>query len=317
MKKPVKAVAIGGGTGLSVVLKSLVNKFDISAIIAMTDDGLSTGRIRKDFKVLPSGDIRKCLIALSDQNSSISKIFDYRFQKSKGLKGHSLGNLIILALEKIYGNYQKGVFEASKLLNIKGQIIPSTFDDCQLGGILKNKKTIVGERKLFLAGMKNKIQKVWLVPEKVTVNPLAISEIKKADLIILGPGSLYTSIIPNLLIKEIPKAILNNKRALKIYICNVSTERGETQGLDVIDHIKKMFEYGGDNIFDICLVNSKVILQSKKQYKLGEINNITSSLTNFKNTKIISSNVINTNDPLYHDHIKLGKTLVKIYQNEK
>jgi uncharacterized cofD-like protein len=228
--------------------KSLANKFDISAIIAMTDDGLSTGRIRKDFKVLPSGDIRKCLIALSDENSSISKIFNYRFQKSRGLKGHSLGNLIILALEKIYGNYQKAIIEASKLLQIHGQIIPSTFEDCQLGGTLKNNKNIVGERKLFLSGMKNKIQKVWLVPKKVIANPKAILEIKKADLIILGPGSLYTSIIPNLLINEISKAIFNNKKALKIYICNVSTERGETQGFGVIDHIKKIIEYYKNNI---------------------------------------------------------------------
>lgn len=317
MKKPVKAVVIGGGTGLSVVLKSLVNKFDISAVIAMTDDGLSTGRIRKDFKVLPSGDIRKCLIALSDQNSSISKIFDYRFQKSKGLKGHSLGNLIILALEKIYGNYQKAILEASKLLKIKGQIIPSTLEDCQLGGILKNQKTIIGERKLFLAGMKNKIQKVWLVPKKVLANPSAISEIKKADLLILGPGSLYTSIIPNLLIDEISKAISENKKALKIYICNVSTERGETQGLGVLDHIKKIFVYGGNNIFNICLVNKKIIIKSNKEYKLGEINNITTDLKKFEKIKIISSDIINENDPLYHDPVKLGKTIKKIYQDEK
>lgn len=306
-------VCIGGGTGLSNLISGLKKYYKfIYAIVSMTDDGLSTGRIRRDFNILPPGDIRKCLISLSGEEI-LKKLFDYRFARSKGLAGHSLGNLIILSLQKITGNFSSAIKEASKILNIKGQVIPSTLDNIYLAGVLKNKKTIFGERKLFNAGMKSPIQKVWL-SHKAKANPEAIKTIQKADTIIIGPGSFYTSIIPNLLIKDIVTTIINNKKAIKIFICNVSTERGETQNFTVYDHIAMLKKYSNSDIVRYCLVNSKLIKTSKKRYKLGEINNITTNKKNILGCKIIKKDLIDTKNALFHDSKKLAKTIKNLIQ---
>lgn len=316
MNQNLKIVCLGGGTGLSNLLFGLKKYFaDISAIVAMTDDGLSTGRIRRDFRILPPGDIRKCLIALSD-NKILKDVFNYRFNKARGLSRHSLGNLIILALEKITGGFNKAIIQAGKILNIQGAVIPSTLENIQLAGKLKNGKIIVGERKLFLLSMKSRIQQVWLVPEKVSANSEAIKAIAKAQVIIIGPGSFYTSIIPNLLIKNITQAIISNKKAQRIYVCNISTERGETQGFGVEDHIRSLHVYSHPKIVKYCLVNSKIISRSKKQYKLGEINNITTDQDIISGVHIIRDNVIDNKNPLYHNSDKLAKSICKIV-NEK
>lgn len=313
MNKNPNIVFLGGGTGLSNLLSGARQyPWGITAIVAMTDDGLSSGRLRKDFKTLPPGDIRKCLIALSQDSGLLAELFNYRFHRSKGLAGHSLGNLLILALEKITGSFGKAINEANKILATSGKVVPSTLDDIQLAGRLNNDKTIIGERKLFLAGMKHKIDDVWLEPKKVKANPDAIEAIKKADVIVIGPGSFYTSIIPNLLIPDITKTIINNKKAKKIYICNVSTERGETQDFTVDDHIHLLQNYSNNKIADYCIVNNKVILQSAKQYKLGEINNITTAKANISGCKIVIGNIINLSNPLYHDPKKLAKIIYEI-----
>lgn len=316
MKQNKQIVFIGGGTGLSNILKGAKKySWDISAIVAMTDDGLSTGRIRKEFKTLPPGDLRKCLIALSS-DEILSQVFNYRFSRGKGLARHSLGNLIILSLEKITGSYKLAIKKAAQLLNIKGQVIPSTLENINLGGILENKRKIIGERKLFLAGIKSKIKKVWLVPEKVKANPEALNVISRADTIVIGPGSFYTSIITNLLLPDLKNAIVKNKKAKKIYICNASTERGETQGFSVEDHIIKLKQYSHEEIIDTCLVNNKIISQSKKEYKLGEIKNITTDKKYISNIRIVAADFIDHAHPLYHDP---KKTVRKIWEltNEK
>ena len=313
LKMNKKVVFIGGGTGLATILKGVKNyPWQISAIVAMTDDGLSTGRIRRDFRILPPGDIRKCLIALSNDEGLLKEIFDYRFARGKGLARHSLGNLLILALEKITGSFAKAIQEASKILNIKGEVLPSTLENVELGGKLLNGKTIIGERQLFLKGMKNEIEKVWLAPEIVKANPKAVKKIKNADVLVIGPGSFYTSIIPNLLIRGITKAIVKNRRAQKIYICNVSTERGETQGFSVEDHIDILQQYSSRKIVKHCVVNNKVVSISKKQYKLGEVNNITTVKEKILGCKITNADVIDDKNPLYHDPRKLAKILYKI-----
>ncbi len=313
MSKNPNIVFLGGGTGLSNLLTGAKKyPWNISAIVAMTDDGLSSGRLRKDFKTLPPGDIRKCLIALSQDSGLLAELFNYRFHRSKGLAGHSLGNLLILALEKITGSFSKAINEANKILATSGKVMPSTLDDIQLAGTLSNGKTITGERKLFLSGMANKIEKVWLTPDKVQANPDAIMAIKEADLIVIGPGSFYTSIIPNLLIKDITTAIIANKKAKKIYICNVSTERGETQNFTVDDHIRLLQNYSHKNIANYCVVNNKIISKSAKQHKLGEINNITTDKTTISGCKIVANNIINASEPLYHDPNKLAKIIYEI-----
>lgn len=312
MNKAKKIVFIGGGSGLSNILEGVKKyRWDISAIVVMTDNGLSTGRIRRDFNTLPPGDVRKCLVALSN-DKILKQVFEYRFQKGKGLAKHSLGNLILLALDKISGGYDKAIIKASEILSIKGKVIPSTLDNINLGGKLENGKEIIGERKLFLAGIKSKIKKVWLVPDNVKTNPKAIKEIKNADFIIIGPGSFYTSIIPNLLLSGIKNAILDNTKAQKIYICNVSTERGETQGYTVEDHINKLHEYSDKKIINSCLVNNKLISRSDKEYKLGEVKNITTTKADILGCKIIAGDFIDDFNPLYHDKYKIAKKLKKI-----
>jgi uncharacterized cofD-like protein len=312
MKKIYKIVCIGGGTGLSKLLGGLKLYFsDISAIVAMTDDGLSTGRIRRDFNTLPSGDIRKCLTSLSE-DKVLKQVFDYRFQRGKGLAKHSLGNLIILALEKITGNYDDAISEASKILKIKNKVIPSTLENVNLGGKLDNGTIVIGERKLFLAGIKSRIIKVWTVPQNVRANPKALMAIEKSDIIIIGPGSFYTSIVPNILLPEIRDKIVLNKSAKKIYVCNVSTERGETQGYSVEDHIDALNNYIGSNVLDYCLINNKVVIQSKKEYKLGEVKNITTDKKFFCGCKLVLDDLIDIDNPLYHNSIKLVRAIRKI-----
>lgn len=309
----IKIVAIGGGTGLSALLKGLKEyPWDISAIVTMTDDGLSTGRLRRDFGILPPGDIRKCIIALSSEETLLTQLFEYRFKRGKGLSGHSLGNLLMLALEKNTGSFEKAIRAASKILAIRGSVIPSTYEKINLIAYHKSGKKTVGERKAYLIGKKDPINNVILDKENVEANPEAIKAITNANIIIIGPGSLFTSIISNFLIKDITRAVLKNKKAKKIYICNVSTERGETQGYSVEDHINKTREYLHSHAIDICLVNNKILKSSKKEYKLGEIKNITTEKKEINDVKILNKDVINQKNPLCHDSIKLAKEIWRI-----
>ncbi|OGD66059.1 hypothetical protein A3F08_01265 [Candidatus Berkelbacteria bacterium RIFCSPHIGHO2_12_FULL_36_9] len=303
-----KIVVIGGGTGLSTLLKGLKEyDFDISAIVTVTDDGLSSGRLRKDFGILPPGDIRKCIIALSSEESLLSKLFAYRFRRGKGLSGHNLGNLLLIALEKNTGNFKKAVEAASKILAIKGKVIPSTCEDISVVSYHKSGKSNKGERKAYLLGKKDPIVKIELNKKNVKANPEAIKAIIQADMILIGPGSLYTSIIPNLLIPDLKKAILKNKRAEKIYTCNVSTERGETQGFSVEDHLRVLLNHSDKKIVNFCLVNNKIIRKSLKEHKLGEVKNISTKEKYILGTKIINKDLIDKDKPLYHDSKKIAK----------
>jgi uncharacterized cofD-like protein len=309
----IKLVAIGGGTGLSTLLKGLkMYPLNISAIVTMTDNGLSTGRLRRDFGILPPGDIRKCIIALSPEETLLTKLFEYRFKRGKGLSGHSLGNLLMLALEKNTGSFSKAVEEASKILAINGKVVPSTLEKINIIAHHKSGKKMLGERKAFLLGKKDPIIKVELDKHDVKGNPEAIKAIQNADIIVIGPGSLFTSIISNFVIPDIMNAVINNKKARKIYICNVSTERGETQGFGVEEHIEMLFNHSGPKVIDSCLVNSKIIKTSSKEYKLGEIKNFSTSRDKIKGVKIIRKNLINANDPLYHDSNKLADAIWRI-----
>ena len=312
-----KIAAIGGGTGLSTLLKGIKKyPWDISAIVTMTDDGLSSGRLRRDFGVLPPGDIRKCILALSSEENLLSKLFAYRFRRGKGLSGHSLGNLLMLSLEKITGSFENAVREASNILAVRGKVIPSTYEKINIIATHKSGKTSFGERKAYLIGKKDPIVEIKLDNFNTKANSEAIKAIQNADVILIGPGSLYTSIIANFLIEDITKAISKNKRAKKIYICNVSTERGETQGYTVSDHIDKIVAHSGKEIIDFCLVNSKIIKSSSKEYKLGEIKNISCQDANIDKVEIIRKNIINLNNPLYHDSDKLAEAIKEISERQ-
>jgi len=304
-----KVVVIGGGSGLATLLRGLRDyPFDITAIVTMTDDGDSSGRLRRDFKLLPPGDIRKCIAALSENENALTDLFQYRFKGGLGLKGHSLGNLIISALRDMTGNFELAIEEISGLLNIKGQVIPATLDDVDLAAKYDDDNRIVGESKIATYGYSHKIERVYLT-KKPKTNPRAIAAIAAADVILVGPGSLFTSVIPNFLQDKLLHAY-NTSSALKVYICNVSTERGETTGFTVSSHIEELRKY--DIGLDAVLANNHVVaLGGKDQY-------VAPVLLDFdKISKInkISANIVDTGNPLYHNSKSLAVAAGEIIKN--
>lgn len=311
MNKNLKIVVIGGGTGLASLLRGLKENFEkLTAIVTMADDGRSTGNLRQDFNVLPPGDLRSCIVALADEEHLYHKLLSYRFPHGRGLKGHNLGNLLLVALEDITGSFKKAIQEFSRILAIKGQVMPSTYEDAIISAKLQNGRAVWGESAITIAGHRSPIKKICLHPESASANPDAVRAIEKADVILIGPGSLYTSVIPNLLLKEICRAVASS-RAKKIFICNVSTERGETEGYGVADHIKTLVNHSDSQIFDICLVNSKLILKSSGK-RLGEVKNISTDEKEIGRYKIEKADLIDDKNPLYHDSKKLAKAITNI-----
>ena len=238
LSKGPNIVAIGGGTGLSTLLKGLKNySSNISAIVTVTDDGGSSGVLRKQLGVQPPGDIRNCLAALSNEEPILTRLFQYRFSRGDGLEGHTFGNLFLSALTTITGSLEKAVQASSKVLSVQGQVIPATGIDVMLWAELNSGEKIFGES---LIGKSTKpINRIGCIPENPPALPAAIESIREADLIVLGPGSLFTSLLPNFLVPEIVEALLKNNSP-KIYISNLMTQPGETDGLDVFQHIKSI-----------------------------------------------------------------------------
>lgn len=241
-----KVVAIGGGTGLSTLLRSLKHFVpdyisDLSAIVTVSDNGGSTGILRKEMNIPAPGDVRNCITALAEDEDIFTKVMQYRFTEGEGLKGHSFGNLFLTVLTKITGNFLTAIEITSKILKIKGKIIPSTDSMVNLVAEFTDGKIIKGEVEITEYGRKlvAKIKRIWLEPQDVKAPPEAVEKIMGADMIILGPGSLFTSIIPNLLIDDIKEAVLNSQ-AYKVYICNVMTQFGETDNFTASDHVKAL-----------------------------------------------------------------------------
>jgi len=246
LSKGPNIVAIGGGTGLSTLLKGLKNySSNISAIVTVTDDGGSSGVLRKQLGVQPPGDIRNCLAALSNEEPMLTRLFQYRFSRGDGLEGHTFGNLFLSTLTTITGSLEKAVQASSKVLSVQGQVIPATGIDVMLWAELESGEKIFGES--LISKSIKPINRIGCIPENPPALPAALESIREADLIILGPGSLFTSLLPNLLVPEIVEALLNNKSP-KIYISNLMTQPGETDGLDVFQHIKsierQLFNFG-------------------------------------------------------------------------
>ena len=238
LSKGPNIVAIGGGTGLSTLLKGLKNySSNISAIVTVTDDGGSSGVLRKQLGVQPPGDIRNCLAALSNEEPMLTRLFQYRFSRGDGLEGHTFGNLFLSALTTITGSLEKAVQASSKVLSVQGQVIPATGIDVMLWAELDNGEKVFGES--LISKSTKPINRIGCIPENPPALPAAIESIREADLIVLGPGSLFTSLLPNFLVPEIVEALLKNKSP-KIYISNLMTQPGETDGLDVFQHIKSI-----------------------------------------------------------------------------
>lgn len=309
----IRIVVIGGGTGLSVLLRGLKKySSEISAIVAVTDDGSSTGVIRKEFDILPPGDIRKCISALAYDEEVISDLLEHRFPgKNKSLSNHTLGNIWIAALTQHYGSFEKAIEVTSSIFRTAGNILPVTLDNIKIGAQYCDGKKVMGENKISKSG--KKIESVFLNKTKVRAYRKAVKAINEADLILIGPGSLYTSVIPNLLISGIRNSIIKNRAAVKVYVVNCSTERGETEDYSVSDHIEAIKKHTKGKIFDYCLVNSRVVKKSKQSSKLGEVFNISTKEDNILGYKIFRADVINEKNPLYHDSAKLANEIIKLY----
>lgn len=263
-----KIVAIGGGTGLSMLLKGIKHiTNNITAVVTVGDDGGSSGRLREEMGVLPPGDIRNCIAALADDEDLVTKLFQYRFKSGEGLEGHSFGNLFLTALCAITGDMVRAVKESSNVLSIRGRVLPSTLDDMKLVAEMEDGRIIHGESNIPEAH--GKIKRLFTDPQNCKALDDVISAIKEAELIILGPGSLYTSVTPNLLITEIAQEIAKSK-AKKIYVCNIMTQPGETDGYTVSDHVNALIKHANSrNIIDTVLVNDFMPSNLAKKYQMS------------------------------------------------
>lgn len=255
-KRGPKIAAIGGGTGLPNLLMGLKEYSDnLTAIVTVADDGGSSGRLRRQFQILPPGDFLNCLVALGDAEPLMSRLFQHRFGRKGELHGHKFGNIFLTALAEVSGDFSHALAESSRVLAVRGRVVPVTFDLVMLAAKLKNGKFVRGESRIARAG--SPIDRVHLVPSRVRANPEALNAIGRADIIVFGPGSLYTSLVPNLLVPAVRDAVMTS-RALKIFVCNIMTEPGETDGYSAADHLAAVNRYLDGGSFDAAVVNAEI-----------------------------------------------------------
>ncbi len=311
-----RVVAVGGGTGLSTLLSGLkIFTNNLTAIVTVTDTGGSSGRLREEMDVLPPGDIRNCLVALADAGPLIRDLFQYRFETGDGLKGHSFGNLFITALSKVTGDFEKAIAESSKVLAIRGRVIPSTLEKVTLVGEFLDGTFVEGETRI--TDTQKPLRNIRLKPDDCHARPEAIDAIESADLIIFGPGSLYTSILPNLLIRDIYDAILKSD-AYKIYICNVMTQPGETEGFTAWDHLRVLLEHTDPRIVDACFVNTQTIPEKmvEKYRETGSVPVILDLDTiRQKGYEIIEGEILKADGQVRHDSEVLARMIFEHYFN--
>jgi uncharacterized cofD-like protein len=263
-----KVVAIGGGTGLSTVLRGLKHHVAepsrpaqlqpaiarLTAVVTVTDEGGSSGRLRREFRILPPGDIRNCLVALSEDEKLFTRLFNYRFASGRGLRGHSMGNLLLAALTHLTHDFAKAVRVWGEVLAIRGEIFPSTLSDVRLRARLRDSRIVEGESRITKTRVP--IATLEIVPSRCRPLRETLAALEQADLITLGPGSLYTSLIPNLLVHGIPEQIARAK-ALKVYVCNLMTQPGESRDYTAADHVRALHEHAGGKLFDYVLLNTR------------------------------------------------------------
>ncbi len=318
LEKGFRIVTVGGGTGLSTLLHGLKEyTSNLTAVVTVADDGGSSGRLRQDFDVLPPGDIRNCLVALADEEHLMGRLFQFRFQGGSELSGHSFGNLFITAMTKVTGDFDEAIKESSKVLAIRGSVIPSTLEKVTLVASHEDGSETVGESKLPESG--SPVKKIHLKPVNCRSTNGAIEAIAKADAIILGPGSLYTSIMPNLLVGRIYQEIIASK-AIKIYICNVMTQKGETEDYAASDHLKAIIDHTSPGIVDYCVVNtSKVPVTMYEKYKDQNAYPVVPDTDNIKKMKckVVEAHLVSAQDFVRHDSDKLAKIIMDLVSSLK
>jgi uncharacterized cofD-like protein len=312
-KQP-RIVIIGGGTGLPVLIRGL-RKYpvDLSAIVTVADDGGSSGRLRDELHIPPPGDVRNVLAALSDVEPLIEELFQHRFKSGNGLTGHALGNLLLAALTDITGDFMHAIRELSKVLNVKGQVFPAANRSIVLHAEMEDGSVVSGESKIPYSG--KKIKRVFLTPEKIEPLAETIREIRNADLIIIGPGSLYTSILPNLLVPKIGEEVVK-ATAKKIYICNVMTQAGETLDYTASDHVKALYNHIGSSFLDTVLVNDEEIpphIQKKYMKELAKPVIYDTERLSTLGLQIIHDKIIHyTGEVIRHDTNKVASLLYNL-----
>lgn len=309
-----RLVAIGGGTGLSTVLRGLKEyTTNLTAIVTVTDDGGSSGRLRTELGVLPPGDIRNCLVALADSESMMADLFQYRFHEGDGLAGHSFGNLFIAAMCGIAGDFDRAIKESSRVLAIKGRVLPSTLANISLEATLDDGTTVTGETSISKSPAP--IRRLRLVPAHCEALPEAIEAILAADAIILGPGSLYTSIMPNLLVPGIADAIERSK-ALKLYVCNIMTQPGETTGMTAADHVRALLETAERQLFDRALINVGHANRLLPLYEHEGAFQVAADLEGIAACSVvpIAGDFVSESQQVRHDTSKLAAAIVRIVE---
>jgi uncharacterized cofD-like protein len=304
-------VGIGGGHGLATLLRGLkTHTGNLTAVVTVADDGGSSGRLRESHGILPPGDIRNCLAALSNDEAMLTQLFQYRFSGSPDLEGHSFGNLFITALADITGSFESAVVESGRVLSVNGRVLPSTLNDVKLVASMElphsiNEVRVEGESKI--PEMAGRVRRVWLEPDNAPAFPPVIKAILNADVIVVGPGSLYTSILPNLLVQDLLTAI-HASRAVKIYVCNIATQSGETDAYTCYDHVRALEGHVGEDLFDIILCNDnyEITIDPASSWVRADEKTLSDSRT-------YCADLVDNGHPWRHDSLKLAQVIIDIF----
>ncbi len=307
-----KIVAVGGGTGLSTLLRGLKRRTsNLTAVVTVSDDGGSSGRLQKELGVLPPGDVRNCLVALADDEALVTDLFRFRFTEGEGLSGHSFGNLFLAAMSGITGNFDRAIKESSRVLNIVGRVLPATLGVVRLCAELEDGTIVEGESKISSA--KSRIERIFFEP--AIANPLeeVIAAIRDADAIVLGPGSLFTSILPNFLVGRIAREVAD-AHAVKVYVCNVMTQPGETDGMTAADHVKALFDIAGERVCDYVVVNDEAPSRLVAAYAQEGQVPVRPDVERISAMGVepVRAGVISETDTVRHDPYRLATTVVGI-----
>ncbi len=314
MSRTKNIVVIGGGTGVFTVLSGLKKySHNLSAIVSMADDGGSTGVLREEFGILPPGDIRRALVALSHSEEFLANLFNYRFSEGS-FDGHNFGNLFLTALERLTGNFERAIEEAARILQVRGSVIPVTLDDVRLFARLENGNLVRGETNIDIPKHDPtlKIAEVFLRPG-VKANRRALRVIRSADIIVIGPGDLYTSIIPNLLVGGVASAI-KRSQAKKVYVCNLMTKMGETHSFGTSDFLQEIERYLGRNVLDVFPTNTKLPRRSRLLNYLTHDGSepVRNTLEKTPSLRVVSANLLREGSYVRHDPDKLAETLLSL-----
>ena len=309
-----RVVAIGGGTGLSVLLRGLKeHTSNLTAIVTVADDGGSSGRLRQDFGVVAPGDIRQCVAALAEAEPLMSRLFQYRFRAGEGLEGHSFGNLFIVAMANVTGNFETAIHEASRVLNVRGTILPSTLVDVTLSARTHDDELVHGEHNITEHGAR--IRELFLNPANAEAHPDAVRAVLDADFVVIGPGSLYTSVLPNLLVEDLRTALLSTN-AQRIFVCNVATQHGETDDFGVADHIEAIERHTAPGLIEAVIANNNLAALPKALHSAPVALSHPEARV-FEHVRVVQSDVVSSENRYRHDFEKLAATILDVYHGRQ